>query len=135
LKKDGEVIATMSSPKMFGTSVTATMDGVTYTMRKGRLRKPGAVMRKLGEEEDLALLEIDAVGKGKITLGGARYLWEREGAADRWTLSNEGGDGVFVTTRDARGKHPVGNVDVDIPDPNLNPLLLLTWFLASTSEC
>ena len=135
LRKGEEVIATMSSPKMFGTSVNATMDGTTYTMRKGGLRKPGAVMRRLGEEADLALLEFDSLGKGTISLGGSQYRWSRDDGADRWALSQEGRGDIFVTTRDTRSKYPTGTVEVDILDPNLGPLLLLTWFLASTSEC
>ena len=135
LRKDGEVLATMSSPKTFGTSVTAVMDGTTYTMRKGGLRRPGAVMRRVGEEGDLAVLELDSLGHGIIAMGDARYLWDREGAAERWALSQEGRGIIFSLERDSRTKYPTGKVAVDIADPNLGPLLLLTWFLASTSEC
>jgi hypothetical protein len=135
LKKGGEIIATMSSPKMFGTSVHATIGGTTYALRKGGLRKPGAIMHKLGEEGEVALLQLDSIGRGAINVGSSHYLWEREGSTDQWTLSQEGRGTIFVTTRDTRSKYPTGKVDIDIADPHLDVLLLLTWFLASTSEC
>jgi hypothetical protein len=135
LRQGDEILATMSSPRMFGTTVNATMDGTTYVMRKGGLRRPGAVMRRLGEDGDIATLELDSIGKGIITMGPSRYQWEREGTSDKWTLSQEGRGAIFELSRDSRSKYPTGRVVVDIADPNLGPLLLLTWFLASTSEC
>jgi hypothetical protein len=135
LRKEGEVIATMSSPKLFGTAVSATFGEDRYHLRKGGLRKPGAVIRKLQEEENVAVLEFDALGRGTIVLGANAYRWERAGASDRWTLSQEGRGVILTVDRDTKSKYPTGKVDVDIGDPQLAPLLLLTWFIASTSEC
>jgi hypothetical protein len=79
-------------------------------------------------------MEFDALGKGTIVMGGHSYLWERV-AEGRWTLSQEGRGTIFALARDAHSNYPTGKVDVDIGDPLLGPLLLLVWFVVSTSEC
>jgi hypothetical protein len=135
LRKDGQVVATMSSPHLFGTAVSATFGDDSYSMRKGGLRRPGAVIRKHREEGKVAVLELDAIGKGTIILGSSTYQWERLGSSDRWTLSQEGRGVIFAVDRDTGSKYPRRKVDVDIGDPHLAPLLLLTWFVVSTSEC
>ncbi len=135
LHKDGQVIATMSSPKLFGTAVSATFGEDSYSLRKGGLRRPGAAIKRLREEGELAILEFDAIGKGSITMGSSRYQWERIEASERWTLSQEGRGIIFIVDRDTRSKYPTGKVDVDIGDPHLGPLLLLTWFIISTTGC
>lgn len=135
LRKDGQVIATMSSPKLFGTAVSATFGEDVYALRKGGLRRPGAVIKKLRDEGELAVLEFDAIGKGTIMVGPSSYQWERIEASERWTLSQEGRGVIFTVDRDTKSKYPIGKVDVDIGDPHLAPLLLLTWFIVSTSGC
>ncbi len=122
-------------PRLFGTAVAATFGEDMFSLRKGGLRKPCAVIRELQEEGDLAVLEFDFIGKGTITAGTSLYQWERIGEGEQWTLSQEGRGIIFTLARDTRSKYPTGKVEVDIGDPFLPPLLLLTWFIVSTSEC
>jgi hypothetical protein len=136
LRKGVKVLATISSPGFFGTSVRATVDDKGYIIRKGGLRKPGAALTRSGDRVPLALMEFDALGKGTVRFAsGSIYQWQRTTIEGEWTMSQEGRGSIFTVLFDTRAKYPSGKVLVDIIDPWMGELLVLAWFLISTTEC
>jgi hypothetical protein len=135
LRHGPEVLARMSSPSMFGTTVRASMGADNFVMRKGGLRRPGAAMHRTGKSEDIALLEFDALDRGTVTVGTAVYRWERREPKGTWAMTSEDGKTLFTVYRDVRSKYPTGKVEVLSEDENNGILLLLTWFTISTTDC
>jgi hypothetical protein len=136
LRKDGKVLAKIASPGLFGTSARASVGEKRYTIRKGGLRRPGATLTRSGEREPLALMEFDALGKGRVKLtDGKWYEWERSGAEGEWTMYQEGRGAIFTILFDTRTKYPSGKVTVDIGDPYAGELLAMAWFLITSSAC
>ncbi len=135
LRRGSEAIARMASPSMFGTTVRASMGSENLVLRKGGLRRPGAAMRRAGESEDIALLEFDALDRGTVAMGGTVYRWERREPKGTWAMTREDGATLFTVYRDVRSKYPTGKVEVLTEDESSGPLLLLTWFMISTSDC
>ena len=136
LRRGTEVLARMSSPSFFGTTVRASMGSENYVNRKGGLRKPGAAISRLGENEDLATLEFDALDRGNVILkDGTSYRWQRRDPPGTWVMSRDDGTMLFTIYRDVRSKYPTGKVMVHGEDRNNGILLILSWFMVSTTDC
>jgi hypothetical protein len=136
LRRGGEVLGTLSSPRLFGTELSGTIGTEQFVMNRGGLRRPGAAIRKPGSRDDLALLVFDAIGTGTITFpDSSSYRLLRSGPSEEWTMYQEGKGELFKVKRDTKSKYPNGKVSVDITDPHLDVLLLLSWFVISTCEC
>lgn len=135
LRHGSEVIAKMASPSLFGTTVRASLGGENFVLRKGGLRKPGAALARTGEADDIALLEFDALDRGTVAIDTAVYRWERKEPKGTWAMTREDGATMFTIYRDARSKYPTGKVEVVTEDERNGLLLLLTWFMISTTEC
>ncbi len=135
LRRDGETVGTMSSPAFFGTSMRGTIEGEAYVMRRGGLRRPGAAINRMGEPDDLAVLSIDSLGGGEISIAGASELrWERPQQGEVWNVIEEGTGTLLTVRRDVRGRRPRGDVTIERDHRCLGPLLLLTWFMIFTTE-
>jgi hypothetical protein len=134
LRKGEEVMGTMSSPRFFGTTVHATINGRHFDLRKGGLRHPDAVIAT-SEGDDRAVLKFDALGKGTIAFhAGTTFDWTRAVIGDEWTISREG-EAVMSVRLLTNAKYPYGEVTVRSQDPLTDELILLVWFLIYTSEC
>lgn len=135
LRHGSEVVARMSSPSMFGTTVRASMGDEHYVSRKGGLRRPGATIAKLGAD-DVGRMEFDSLERGTVHLAdGTTYRWERREPAGTWAMAREDGDVLFTVHRNARDKYPVGKVKVMAADRSMGVLLLLSWFVINSTEC
>ncbi|WP_019176966.1 hypothetical protein [Methanomassiliicoccus luminyensis] len=135
LKKGDDVIGAMSPPHTFGTSVTASFGADGYNIRKGGIRHSGAAIWKVGSEDKLATMVVGSLGKDTvIAQDGSTYQLSQLGSPDDWILSTADGKDIFSVHRETAGKKPGGVVDVKSPDPHLSELLLLCWFVISTSE-
>ena len=135
LRQGNEVIAKMSSPTFFGTTVRATLGNDAFVLRKGGLHRPGAAISRAGESGDAALLEIDALEHGTVTFAdGVSYSWQKGEPAGTWVLSRSDGTLLFTVYRDVRSKYPTGKVEVVTEDGHNGILLLLTWFMISTTD-
>ena len=135
LRTGEEVVAELSSPSFFGTTMRGSFHGKYFVLRKGGLRRPGAAIRELGGEDDLLVLSFDALGKGTIAREGVPdYRWERPAQGETWNLMEEGKGVLLTVERDVKGRRPRGKVDIRGVDPCIGPLLLLTWFMISTAD-
>jgi hypothetical protein len=136
LRRGSEILARMASPSFFGTTVRASLGDEHYVNRKGGLRKPGAAISRVGETGDIAQLEFDALDRGTVVFtDGTTYRWERRDPIGTWAMSREDGTTLFTIFRDARSKYPSGKVEVMGEDRMNGILLLLTWFMISTTDC
>jgi hypothetical protein len=135
LWKGEEVVARLSSPTFFGTTMRGSWSGRDYVLRKGGLRRPMVAIRELGGDDDLLVLSYDTSTKGTISrFGVPDYAWERPYRGEVWSFMGEGKGLLFTVHRDVRGSQPRGLVDIKGQDPCLGPLLLLTWFMVSTAD-
>lgn len=135
LRKGDKIFGTVSPPHIFGTSATAMFGQEAYSIRKGGFRRPGAAIWKVGSEEKLATMTLDALGKETVTLpDGSEYKMTRIGTTDDWMLSRADGEDVFSVHRGTEGKNPTSSVDVVSSDPHVPELMLLCWFVISTAE-
>jgi|ADurb_Cas_03_Slu_FD_contig_21_1264065_length_570_multi_3_in_0_out_0_1 hypothetical protein len=136
LRQGSKVVAKMSSPSMFGTTVRASIGDEHYVNRKGGLRRPGAAIARQGEPNDIGRLEFDSLDRGTVLLAdGATYRWERQGPAGTWAMLRDDGDVLFTVHRNARDKYPVGRVKVMAADRSMGVLLILSWFVINSTEC
>ncbi|MDW5563734.1 MAG: hypothetical protein SA339_10955 [Methanomassiliicoccus sp.] len=136
LRRESEVVARMSSPSFFGTTVRATMGSENFVLRKGGLQRPGAAISAIGASADLARLEYDALDRGTVVLAdGTTYLWTRVEPAGTWAMLRPDGAVLFTVFRDLRNKYPTGKVEVKTEDRNGGMLLLLVWFMINTTDC
>jgi hypothetical protein len=135
LRQGNEVVAKMSPPTFFGTTVRATLGDDAFVLRKGGLHKPGAAISRAGESNDVALLEIDALEHGTVVFAdGTACSWQKREPAGTWALSKSDGTLLFTVYRDVRSKYPTGKVEVVTEDGRNGILLLLTWFMISTTD-
>lgn len=136
LKKGEELVGTMSPPQIFGTSVTASWGEQYYAVKRGGFRRPGAWIRKVGEEDNLATMTIESVSEQDISFpDGSLYHLSRIGTTNDWTLDrDEEDEAIFTVNRGTEGKAPVGTVEIITSDVHLPELLLLCWFVISTAE-
>ncbi len=135
LRQGNDIIIRMGSPSFFGTTVRASIGDEVFTLRKGGLRRPGAAISRLGESEDTALLELDSLDRGTASFAdGTAYSWQRREPVGTWAMAREDGTVLFTIYRDARSKYPSGKVDVATEDRRNDILLLLTWFMISTTD-
>lgn len=134
LRHGTEVIARMGSPSFFGTTIRASLGNDNYFLRKGGLRRPGATISRVGENGDLALLELDSLDRGTVTFtDGTAYALQRGDLDGTWEMSREGAV-LFTVHRDARSKYPTGEVEVLAGDKRDAILMLLTWFMITTTD-
>jgi len=134
LRHGSEVIARMGSPSFFGTTIRASLGNDRYLLRKGGLRRPGASISRVGENGDIALLELDALDRGTITFNdGTAYTLQRRDPAGTWEMTREGAV-LFTIYRDVRSKYPTGEVEVLAGDKRDDVLLLLIWFMIATTD-
>ncbi|NLK24981.1 MAG: hypothetical protein GX307_00155 [Euryarchaeota archaeon] len=133
LRRDGEVIATLSSPRFFGRSITAHAAGKAYVLTKGGARALKARLRERGEKEDIIVLDYTGASRGRFGLGGDEYeLFQTESGS--WELHSCDSGHILTVLQDIND-HSQGKIVVDIADKDLLLLLLLSWFAIRALEC
>lgn len=134
LRSGGEVAATMSRTKVFGTLAEAIMGGTGYTLKRSGFLNPYITVRRAPFDEDVARMDMSIGGNGTLQLpDGKRYSFQKMSFwGFKWAFTDENGDLVLTVGLPSAWKNN-GEIVVEqraSSHGHLPLLIVLGWYTA-----
>jgi hypothetical protein len=134
LVADGNIVATLTWAKSWGSLATGESADGTWTLKRLGFLRPRVTVREPGSESDLAVLSINWMGEGAVAFSyGETFHFKRSGFwHPEWSMSDSSGGRLFSLKPDAGWRKWKADVEIEggnVLSKRTTLLVILGWYV------